>query len=573
MATLMLRSDVSNDLRQSADQIGSISKALTEFVWNSVQYQPDGQTAVVDVTIRRTRNGTLGEVVVVDNGRGMSHSDLQNFFVMHAENRDRLAGRFGRGRFGTGAKAAAMAVANEMIVDTVKDGKRTVATLRRDMLRPGSSQIPIPSEISLTDQPNGTRVRLRQFRIRRPKEEAAKLHLRRALGRLLLSHRVSWNGDPLEYNEPAYRTEWIFDPPEEYIPQIGHVQLHLRLAERWLSDEDRGVTFTAREVTHECNFLGNHATSPSANKLFGHVEVPLLEIEDDEGRPAYTADRAMTLKRENLRVAALISWVNDVIGDKIKALDAEERAQQDRARQERLSQTAKTIEEALNRRLTSVFENLERKINLKVAANPSPTGVDVREAESSSGVEVSAGTDGEREFFEDENGKIRWREAIEGETPDLPVHRRGKGSGNGGGELAPKAVKDPDGDKAAKSRDTNRGKRQRLEPKGTFRVVPKAMGPSAPRAYYASTYLTIYVNTDHPQILAAGDESSPEFKILLAECAASEFALALTEMRIEHGDPEIDPSQWQTIVTAIRNEESETGAALAQAIASYRAGG
>jgi hypothetical protein len=84
--------------------------------------------------------------------------------------------------------------------------------------------------------------------------------------------------------------------------------------------------------------------------------------------------------------------------------------------------------------------------------------------------------------------------------------------------------------------------------------------------------MTIYVNTDHPQIIAAGDEGAAEFKILLAECAASEFALALTAMRIEYGDPDVDPNQWPTILTAIRREESETGAELAQAIINYRAG-
>ncbi len=80
------------------------------------------------------------------------------------------------------------------------------------------------------------------------------------------------------------------------------------------------------------------------------------------------------------------------------------------------------------------------------------------------------------------------------------------------------------------------------------------------------------MNTDHPQIAATGNESSVEFKILLAECAASEFALALTAMRIENGDPDVDPNQWPTIITAIRREQSETGAELAQAIKDYRMG-
>lgn len=577
MTTLVLKSDVSNDLKQNADQIGSVAKALTELVWNGVQYQPDGQAAEVDVIIARNRQGGVDEALVVDNGRGMSVTDLQTFFTMHAENRDRLAGRHGRGRFGTGAKAAAMAVADEMVVDTVKDGKRTIATLRREALAAGASEIPIPSTTMETDHPNGTRVFLRRFRIKRFKEEAARSYLQRALGRALLTHRVTWNSEPFMYTEPSHRMEWVLEPPEEYLARIGNVQLFVRLAESWLSDEDRGVTITANDVTHECNFLGDYGTSPYANRIFGHVEVPLLELEDEEGRPAYTADRAMLLNRENLRVNALLSWVNDAIGDIIKALGADERAQQDRVRQEQLRQTAKTIEEALNRRLTRALENMERKINLKVSANASPTGLNVEQTGLSTTSEVSRGGEDEHEFVRDDKSELRWRDAVDSDKSDINVRENKRnshhlGCGSGEDNTDANGIRDPQGDKGAKSRDTTQGTRKKLEPKGTFRVIPKAMGPDAPRAHYASAYLTIYVNTDHPQIAAAGDEAGPEFKILLAECAANEFALALTAMRIEHGDPDIDPNQWQTILTAIRREESETGVELAQAITNYRMG-
>jgi hypothetical protein len=326
MANLVLKSDVSNDLRQNADQIGSVAKALTEFVWNSVQYQPEGQAADVKVIINRNRAGGIDEAFIEDNGRGMSPADLQTFFTMHAENQDRLMGKVGRGRFGTGAKAAAMAVAEVMEVDTVKDGERTVATLRRDALKSGSSEIPIPSTTAQTDKPNGTRVTLRKFRTKRFKEEAAKSYLQRALGRTLITHRVAWNNEVLTYSEPAHRTEWVLEPPEEYVQEIGNVRLFIRLSENWLSDGEGGITIRSNDVAHECNFLGDHGNSPYAGRMYGWVDAPLLEEEDEEGRPAYTADRSMMLNRENLRVSALLSWVNDALGDIIRALETEERA-------------------------------------------------------------------------------------------------------------------------------------------------------------------------------------------------------------------------------------------------------
>lgn len=577
MTQLVLKSDVSNDLKQNADQIGSVTKALTEFVWNAVQYQPEGQAAEVVVTITRNRTGGIDEVSIVDNGRGMSATDLQTFFTMHAENRDRLLGKVGRGRFGTGAKAAAMAVADEMVVDTVKDGKRSIATLRRDALMAGASEIPIPCHITDTDRPNGTRVMLRHFRIKRFREEAARSYLQRALGRALITHRVMWNGELLRYTEPAHRTEWVLEPPEEYVLQIGNVQLHARLSENWLSEQERGITITANDVALECNFLGDHGTSPYAGRFFGSVDVPLLEEEDEEGRPAYTADRTMMLNRENLRVNTLLSWVSGALGDIINALETEEKAQQDRVRQEQLRKTAKTIEDALNRRLQLALENMERKINLKVSASPSPLGLDVQISDVSATVGVSVGSNDEQEFVRNDESELRWRSVCPGEKGDIRVRENDRNLNHGGGgrgedDRETNGIRDPQGGKGAEARDTNEGKRKKLQPKGSFRVIPKAMGQDAPRAYYAAAYMTIYVNTDHPQIAATGDEATAEFKILLAECAASEFALAITALRIENGDPDVDPSQWPTIITAIRREESETGAELAQAITYYRMG-
>lgn len=577
MTQLVLKSDVSNDLKQNADQIGSVAKALTEFVWNSVQYQPEGQAAEVVLTITRNRTGGIGEIFIADNGRGMSVSDLQIFFTMHAENRDRLLGKVGRGRFGTGAKAAAMAVANEMLVDTVRDGKRSIATLRRDALKSGVSEIPIPYVATDTDRPNGTRVALRHFRIKRFREDAARSYLQRALGTALITHRVIWNGEFLRYTEPSHRTEWILEPPEEYVPQVGNVQLCVRLSENWLSEQERGITISANDVVLECNFLGDHGTSPYAGRIFGSVDVPLLDQEDEEGRPAYTADRTMILNRENQRVNALLSWVSSAIGDIINALEAEEKAHQDRLRQEQLRKTARTIEEALNRRLQLALENMERKVSLKMSASPSPLGVNVQESDLAATIGASIGMNGEQEFVRNDESKLRWRDPQNDEKGDIRIRENSRnlhGGGTGGDEddTETLGVRDSCGDKGAEVRDTMEGKRNKLQPKGRFQVIPKAMGQDAPRAYYAAAYMTIYVNTDHPQIAAAGNEDTPEFKILLAECAASEFALALTAMRIENGDPEVDPNQWPTIITAIRREESETGAELAQVIASYRLG-
>jgi hypothetical protein len=220
---------------------------------------------------------------------------------------------------------------------------------------------------------------------------------------------------------------------------------------------------------------------------------------------------------------------------------------------------------------------MERKVNLKAAAISSPLGLDVQKADLATTVEVAPGDNGQQEFVRDDKSELRWRNAEEGEKGDILVCEKEPndihfGGGSGEEDSESKGVQDPQGGKGATPRDTTQGKHRKLQPKGSFRVIPKAMGEDAPRAYYAAAYMTIYVNTDHPQISASGNETAVGFKILLAECAANEFALALTAMRIENGDPDVDPTQWQTILTAIRREESETGAELAEAITNYRMG-
>jgi hypothetical protein len=574
--TITLRSDISNDLKQNADQIGNVGKAISEFAWNSIQYQPEGQVPKIRICIKRARS-SVEEITIEDNGRGMDLPDLQRFYTMHADNQDRRDGRLGRGRFGTGGKASGMAIANKMELTTVKDGCEIRTILTRNMLRPGVIEIPIPFEKANTTSTNGTKVTLRELRVKRFNEDAARTYVTKALGSALLHSEVFWDGIRLQYEEPKYLHEWAFEAPEEYFTSIGKVNLMLRLSESWLKEEERGVTITAFGVPHERNFLGNHASSPHAGRLYGSVEVPALEDDDDEGRPAYTADRTLRLNRENDRVKVLCAWIDEVLGDIIKQLDVEERQRIDRVRQERLTNTAKTIEDALNRRLRRAFENLERKLNLQTGA-PTVGGVDVQHSDS---IEISGVSDGgvSDEFIKDRTGAVTYRETGTEEKGDIIVkvherHDEGGGGGGGGGTGEPDSevdgVTDPAANKRARKKSTGSGERKTRIPKGSFRVVPKGMGSDGPRAYYASSHLTIYVNTDHPQLMAAGSLDSTEFKVLMAECAAGEFALALTSMRIENGDPEVDPTQWHTILTAVRNETNETAVELAKAIEVYR---
>lgn len=70
------------------------------------------------------------------------------------------------------------------------------------------------------------------------------------------------------------------------------------------------------------------------------------------------------------------------------------------------------------------------------------------------------------------------------------------------------------------------------------------MGAESHRAHYARDDRTIYVNLDHPQLVAAKGASSveePVFRRLAYEVAFSEYAIALAS-ELAARDEYIDPS-------------------------------
>ena len=120
---LKVTSHVGRDLLASASSFKSEAAVVWEYVVNSLQYVDPGVSPRVQVTIAPGRKG----ITISDNGRGMSPNDLAHFFRMHGENLERLAGRTGRGKFGTG-KSAAFGIANVLRVDTVRNGKAKYRT-------------------------------------------------------------------------------------------------------------------------------------------------------------------------------------------------------------------------------------------------------------------------------------------------------------------------------------------------------------------------------------------------------------------------------------------------------------
>jgi hypothetical protein len=138
------------------------------------------------------------------------------------------------------------------------------------------------------------------------------------------------------------------------------------------------------------------------------------------------------------------------------------------------------------------------------------------------------------------------------------------GDGASGGNprlLMPQVKPDPDGDR--KGRAANTGAKPRHK-RGGFGVEFQAMGKEERRATYAPDERTIYINLEHPQIVAArgsGDTEQPTFRRLAYEVAFTEYAIALSSELAQRGEY-LDPSDPIYEIRETVNRLARRGAAL-----------
>src|ERR1700687_3912912 len=128
-SNVVVKSHVGRDLIASAAAFRNEAAVVWEYVVNSLEYVERGVQPRVQVVV----NPKEKTIEISDNGRGMDKAGLAHYFMMHGENRDRVAGRPGRGKFGTG-KSAAFGIARLLRIDTRANGVRNVVELTRDMI-------------------------------------------------------------------------------------------------------------------------------------------------------------------------------------------------------------------------------------------------------------------------------------------------------------------------------------------------------------------------------------------------------------------------------------------------------
>jgi hypothetical protein len=511
-------SHVARDLLQSAALFKTDKLVVWEYVANGLQYVDAGTKPLVIVRLDSKNK----KITVTDNGSGMDWKGLQNFFIMHGENVDRLKGRPGRGRFGTG-KSAAFGIAQVLRVSTTKNEKRSIVELDRKEIEALKSGEPIPvREIECEidcNKPDGTIIEIKGVLLKSLDQKGVIEYIERHLAKWQRDGATVFvNSHECEYREPSVSAEYTFKPglQEEL---LGDVALFVKVSKGPVDEDFRGISIYSNGVWYETTLAGEENRDMS-QFIFGEIDVPSIDS-DTSPIPPVDMSRSMKLNPSNELVQAVYSFIGRSVRQVRLQLVEEEKKRKASQETKRLMKEANEIARVIN----EDFESFRQRIAKALAKRMGSTD-DIQQ--------INKLLDGE--------------DLIPGgENPAIEISSTGNpgadgDSAKGGGSprmLEPLLESDEDGNKKGAPAQPHEAKRR----KGGFAVEFANLGEDQYRAQYTKDERTIYINLDHPQVIAAKGAGVDEtaFRRLAYEIAFCEYAIALAS-ELAARDEYIDPT-------------------------------
>ncbi len=499
--SLRVTSHVARDLLQNAAYFSALPKAIAEYVTNAIDSAEPGTPVHCDVAIANN------EIAISDDGSGMTHEELSNFFQMHGENIQRKRGRTVRGKFGTG-KSAAFGIANVLQIETVKNGLLNMVELQRGDVEAAQDGRPIPVREIAIDQPTdhhpGTTIHIRSLLVENPDPKEVRGYLEKLLGQHLRSHKVLVNGVICRYRMPEIDLTFNFKPPASVSQVIGPAKCKLYAAAETLSREDNTVAVLCHGYLHAKTLAGKNG-EPFIEYLFGEVEVPGLD-EDPGPIPAFDNTRSLALNPQNPKIRVLEAWLGECIDGILRTLAERERSRQHARDQYLLRKVASRIKGFLDEDFRTIQESMPW-------ASLPGSRKSSRLPKSDSQVEPASPIKTGRKRASVFKRGIEWlRHALRmDESLKTPHPRRG-------------------------------------EPV-EFEIRYTREGAQAPRAHYDVKEGSIYLNRDHPQLRSAEREagiSSSTYLMLSFDIAFTEYALAVTDYlykRASDYNKHLDPNE------------------------------
>ncbi len=546
--TLEMKTNIGRDILQSAQGFRTIEGSVWEYLVNSLQYVDPGVTPNVDIVLDRKK----GQVVIADNGRGMDRqkdsdgvSELEHFFTMHGENRQRRAGVRGRGKFGTG-KSAAFGIGTELRVDTVRNGKRNAAVLTvEDVKKATGATVPVKTPVvdEVASAPNGTVITISGVDPKKMNVPA----MRTKFARLVASFRhadpkVVIDGETLVLHEIAKAQSFKFEPHAELRPLLGDITLMVHQAQQPLTDpEDRGVAITVGSGNLVAREDGGVAGKEFGNYLFGEVDVPNLDDDKYGPEAPYGTNRDLKLNNAHKVAAALVAFIGMSLEDVRQALLAEYKSAKRAAEMMKLKALAEELSTLINEDFAEQAERLEASTpNAKKRSKaPGSAGSD---AANDDNPDYKTADEGDPDAVTGEGDGTLYDSDPKHNDPNPnpePNPDLGPDDHGGGDPSAQAGTPSEDGAEHVKPTPAAGSKK----PRGGIRVEYEDLGADDYRSKYDQERSVITINLNHPVVAAAyatdGDTNAPAFRRLSAEITFSEYAQALARLEYTR-NPEVD---------------------------------
>jgi hypothetical protein len=547
--SLKLTSHVGRDLLASAGSFKTEAAAVWEYVVNSLQYVDDGVSPKVQVLV----NPRLKVIEVRDNGRGMNSDGLRQYFTMHGENIDRLRGRPGRGKFGTG-KSAAFGIGKFLRIDTRRNGFRNVVELHRDTIE-ASKGDDIDLSWVVRDEPtefaNGTTVTIQEIFLPKlsitPIIEYIERHLQ--VFRALMP-QMAVNDHVCQYREPTVAEKFTFVPSAKQAEVLGKVELVVKVSTIPLPAAEQGIAVSAGPGNLIAIETGGIENKELGNYLFGEIDVPALEKHKSPIEP-YDTSRSLQLNPQHPVVRVLIPFVGSKLEEVRRILL--ERLNESRKTEEarRLALTADKIADILNQD----FKNVIGRLQDIRAASARPGDVRPNQINSEKADNADLGwiegmtVPGELDQSKGRHGKIK---PPVPPRPNIPKPRP---------EILKHGTLSADGTSSLDQADESRKARKS---RGGFSVDYRHLGAESDRSKYDRTNLSILINLDHSVIrnaLRIGGVEDLNFRRLSYEIAFTEYSIALGYEMMEQ-DPDIPADDLLFEVRTTLNRVSASAASL-----------
>tara|TARA_R110002124_G_scaffold9489_5_gene48665 strand:- start:1887 stop:3563 length:1677 start_codon:yes stop_codon:yes gene_type:complete len=535
MNGLNVVSHVGRDIIQSAQLFKTPEAAVWEYVVNSLQYVDQGVVARVEVTV----DIPAKKITISDNGSGMGRHDLQHFFTMHGENKERRKGVPGRGKFGTG-KSAAFGIGTDLTVSTTRDGVRQTVKLDRAAIEASDgAHVPvkfIEQDADVAGEPNGTTVVISGITVRLAKEPIVSL-IERHLSAFQGSPVVTINGRVCEIVRPSAVLSKTFTPSPAQAELLGPIELVVSATAAPLDDIHRGVQITIGEDNLIAVETAGVDSKEYGKYLFGHVDCTELDNPKYDPVAAYTNDRSMKLNAAHPVAVALIGFIGASLEQvRTELVNVGRQAKAD-ADAKRLKETTNKIEGILNADLKDFRERVEGFGNTTRRRTPLEGVAGGTEEDQS---EKILDPQGEEKGREDGVGGENVDEPVPNldPTPRPPSPTPPEEDNPGGENASPAGVADTEGEAKVAPAGTGHNRLR-----GGLSVDFDHYGDDYDRYRWDPELRRITINLDHPVVKAAkalpDDEAT--FRRLCYEIAFTGYAVALADLQFER-DPARDSS-------------------------------